>query len=391
MNNDNAHYKAHYKPYYRQIKDPIASHARPLIALLEQRIKEEFGFEIMVAFEKEMQLYFDKKTEARIKNDQVGALIEGYRARKHYPIEEALKNTSGANSVMQAFHHEENIDLYEFKTQPTDPLRAVTRIDGQVQMAERFGKAFAKTLSPAERTKQTGELRRQIAAELGIKLEDVQFKPYNTVRAENMISDVPAGLHVNFSLWEGGRNLMSCSHSNDAAMVHSIHNKLYAYMCSDMLVIAPDEEAVKRLNSYKGTQDKERFCELRNLTSGRQQNSKRVRTLDDSRLEFRTPAANTRHDLATLMVLLSIYEGLKDVGHAPALTTPKFTVTEYHDIMQSFEHSSRMVADLRAMTKDNIPMSRHVDKLREEVIRAVRGGKLAQPSLAELHLAEKSR
>jgi hypothetical protein len=373
-----------YKPYYRQIDDPVARHSRALIAILEKRIQEEFDMAIRVGYEKELLLHFDKKGKARGKNDQIGEIIEGYRARKVYSMDPALSDHDH-RKIMAQFHHEENIDLYEFKTQPAHPSRALTRIDGQVQMVERFGRDYRTLLSPDER-KKIDPLRDQIQHEVGVRLEDVSFRPYQKVVAEKVVSEVPAGLHVNFSLWDKqGRNLMHSANDPEIARVQAIRKKLYEYMRSDLLLLAPDDDALKRLRIFKGLKGESGFCELRSPGHGRQQRSKRVEDPDKSRLEFRTPAANARHDLATLMVLAAIYQTLQENDQRRSETMPAIDIKDLATVRQSFEQSSRLIGDLRLIAASDDTMRKHVDQLRTEVLKEVRAHKLHQPTLAELH------
>src|SRR5262249_45177040 len=104
----------------------------------------------------------------------------------------------------------------------------------------------------------------------------------------------------------------------------------------------------------------------------------------EKRMEFRSPGADARHDLAVLMVMAAIYQGLKGRpgqlllfhdDRSFKLDCPK-TVQES---IQRFESSSQLMADLEAITHND----KHVAKLKKAILRAAHKQTLHQPSLAE--------
>jgi hypothetical protein len=156
-----------------------------------------------------------------------------------------------------------------------------------------------------------------------------------------------------------------------------------------MLLLAPDETALRRLEKCDEMMHKKGFCDLRNTKIVEYPDVIPVPERENARLEFRTPAANARHDLATLMTLTAIYNGLKEKSTIKAAVKPDLDISDMEHLKQSFKQSSHLIGDLRGCTEAGGPMRKHVDQLREAIVKAANQDKLHQPTLVELHKQDK--
>lgn len=327
---------------YRAINDPIAENARPLILALEEKIHAEFGIQIKIGLEKECfieprdaidSVSDDAKTATQIEALRQQAYSRAAQVHlSHRHPDDAVD--VGKPAIVECFHKETRPQKFEFKTTPTDPYRAVIRMDGQCQL-------------------------------LQLQLHDKQVSFESRT---NPISTV--GLHVNFSLWnDENRNLIDVN-SGYKLPFAPIENALYHYLETDLLLIAPNSSAISRLHNFPDA-----------MSTGFLQR-KESDDAQRARFEFRSPAANARHDLAILMVMSAIYKGLKEMDRKSTHMNADLSIDVPgipRTMIDKFKEKGELIDDLKMITGD----VRHANALRDAIAQAAEKDNLCQPVIAK--------
>jgi hypothetical protein len=370
--------------FYQPIRDPIAQHARPLIALLEKKIEDEFGLTVQIGFEKEFFPIFSGagiQKGKRFYNRHLDDM-ESIR-QEQYDKTAAALGKERTSPVVQSYCVETDKFTSEFQTEHTTPSRAVERIDAHTQLLESQTGSWHRAAPQGQKPEQI--LNSALKAKSKVKLKSVNFSPHQFIVYEGDRSTVIAGLHVNISLWDkGGRNLMFGEHDK-IPLVNAIRERLYTYAHSDMLLIAPDQSACRRLNGYPATYAKEFFCGHRVPGDQEMRVRKKVTDPEECRLEFRTPASNARHDLAVLMTLMAVYQGLQKKQPPPTVESETREVHTPAKLLARFDRSSQLFKDLMALVASQAPaMQSHVHQLKPEITKGARSNSLHQPTLIEL-------
>ena len=349
---------------YQQIDDAIAQNARPLIVALEQKIQKEFGLTVMIGMEKEC--FFETKKYRFGSDHNVADTIENYRQKKFirakriddaHPRKDKKQDKSlpivqeNQASVVHKFEKEAWDHKFEFQTTPTTPLRAIIRMDGQCQLLE-------------HKINNARYLRNQFRKKAQADVKAVDFDAYHQ-------ENTSVGLHVNFSLWDKkGHNLMGDSLFEQPALELTQH-ALWQYINTDQQLIIADDSARIRAMESKYFNEKDKFYKYQGLSDN-------VR----GHLQFCAPAANTRHDLAVLMVMAGIYRGLRAAKTGKTIEPTENVIIQPNQdaALAHFKKHGMLIDDVAAITGDK----EHVRALKKAVIEAVQNDVLCQPTLAAL-------
>ncbi len=354
---------------HHPLRDDIAHHTRPLIAFLAEKIQEDFGLTVKMALEKEAFAKFGNLTETSF-GKHVSA-IDNYRKRHHANIAKLMhRNTT--YDPMEAFKVEdEQAKEIEFNPAPTSPLRAVERADAQTNRIEAFTEHYVDAVDNIANAPHYNESTRKEAQETAEALRS--FTQHNNVKR---ISYIPysdgykAGLHVNFSLWNGNDNLFSnLVYSN--AFAEYLDPLLSHVNRWDTIMIAPTPSCYERLqNSDVGTSEA--------------LYRKNDEDIDDrKRMEWRTPSNAARHDLSTLMMLTAIYAALsmqKEVVPTAEFSQESCSLSR-EKALRDFKTHSPTFEQLHKIVGMDQAMMQHVAALKTQVIKAADNLALDQPSL----------
>lgn len=364
--------------FYIPIRDPIAKHSRALIKALEKKIEDDLGMKVLVGMEKEMIIRFDEisiNTADPITFEE--AMVSLLRSEK-------ISDTAGRiHSPIHSFYKENGECKFELTTYPQSLWKSIKQMDMACQRMEVFYQKKSTITSRGN----------------SFKIQDVDFSPVYK-------DQVTAGLHVNLSLWDktSGNNLLRAGKRwINFQQRNAVANKLYDYICHDTLLIAPSKEAYKRYNMrpqlFKRSADpdaiKDAFLEFhedKNKPEISAEEAEKIfvepLSLSCDRLEFRSPASDARHDLATLMMLTAVYSGLK--SSELNITDHSKPAPNYTEATSRFERDSEMFKDLCELAGDDKELLAHVKQLRVEILKAAKDKKLTQPTLSELQAQKES-
>jgi len=389
--------------------DPIRSPAGKVIEFLEQRIKKDFGISrIKCAFEKEGLAEIGNGSR-----EDMEGYIEDYndfrkeefareRKRRHKALinnaSDTISPRKHTRPLLQKVEVEHGPNQMEFKIYPANsPLQAVRRMDAQTALIESYTEEGF--MDSADYLNQDEKQSRQWPRQSFYK---ISFQPYNGKELE---ADGTNGLHVNISLWQNHNNLLAKSVYAKELIQH-IKDNLHTLCYSDLALIAPSKAAHDRLNDYFGpgllndnvssyqkTVKLSVFNKRKRLPEPSQQTEERQRL---SRIEFRLPSSDARHDLSMIVALASIYEGLNDKAefspnlekHNEELTDSSFheeflAHASYAKSRQRFEGGSRLFGLLRKLAAKDPEVTEVIDTLEKEIKRALKTNKLTQPTLHE--------
>lgn len=326
-----------------------------------------------MGLEKEFIPDFPQPITDQGEQSRIARTMEGHLNMAVASLGESLRKP--VQPVSEGFEGEMRPAQFEFQTKPTTPLRAVVRMDGQAALLE------AQATQPQRHVRLKGYPKgvgSTLNERLGRELLDVDYSPTYIQPTD---SGGTSGLHVNFSWWKDDTNQVAIDTYDRRDQVNAIRHVLFSYLVNDLLLIAPNHEAFDRLERYHSTKGNYEFCRIKapwmhEGLPGPQ-----------SRLEFRTPASNARHDLSVLMVLTAIYRGLKEVPDDPLVPKDTPLPTTMRDALAAFMESSFVMKDLGTIFKDDKTLLAHVDALRDTVISAARDDTLAQPTIQREELS----
>lgn len=390
-------------------QDKIRPHARLLVDFMARKIWDDFGIDVLLAFEKEGIL--NQRSGPFDDEDEGVEICDDMNRHRKRLFNQRARAMPGMKPTMQDMHDETLPEQVEYKTVPTFAAQAVARIDGVTDLVESYTldgyRAIGRGLPPRERIEREAFLR-------GNPVQSISWDPYDKRRQ--------SALHSNFSLWR--KDGQPVNPAQEKELVNAITNAAIGFLNTDLLLVAPSEQAFRRLsdpyNKISYLTSPQRVIEIKSgkpdmiekdwalsqhfgasarkkleeasahddpLDQSRLTRFNRIKkNFNTTRMQFGVPSSDARHDLTALMTLAAIYRGLQTAMDAKATAFPaadSFRVPKTHEgVVLNFKEGGSLIPFIQELAGEDAAVAKAAGELRDQIIKAAELGALTQPTLA---------